>query len=232
MLRNSRIAFVILLGQVGISMLLCVAFIELNGICENAGSYVEQANCTTGFSQFYYSSGLSTAIDLISESPLELDELEHEAEEEVQELSDESFTDALNRFCYQFRDDVVRATLFICVGAFLAVLAQMILMVYQSKYNMVWWYEEEVEARRIADEQAAKEVGKDEEKKVNKNLGNHREGELGEDFTQPCSSGTQQQRGRQSAGSLQSALELKIIAQPSDALGVDRNIEGYPLPKD
>mmetsp|Transcript_20120 Transcript_20120/g.37820 ORF Transcript_20120/g.37820 Transcript_20120/m.37820 type:complete len:322 (-) Transcript_20120:278-1243(-) len=214
-------AFVLLLGQVGVSMLLCIAFLELNGICDKAVAFVERTNCTTGFSEFYYSSGLATAIELISEIPLELDDLEHEAEEEAQELADDPFTEALNKFCFQFGDDVVRATLFICAGAFVAVLAQMILLVYQSKYNMVWWYEEEEEGARRAlnkrGEGGAREEG-DEEKKVDLHPA---AGELGDDVTTQPSSGAgaqqQQHHGgeRQSVGSLAS-VDLKVIARQVD----------------
>ena len=73
---SSRPAYILLLGQVAVSMLLCVAFLEISYVCKDALDYIQHSTgCTRNqsFEAYYSTSGIRAAIELVSDSPMELD---------------------------------------------------------------------------------------------------------------------------------------------------------------
>lgn len=134
---------ILLLGEISFGLLCAIAFFGLKKTCDAAVEHTKNLNLEESFSDFYKSSGLSTMIDFVSQKPINL----KIAEDVAKSASDitataDDFIDALEKFCDQFGENIIRATLLICVGAFLATIAQVIMLIYQSKYYMIWWYEE------------------------------------------------------------------------------------------
>jgi len=157
------LTLVLLLGQISFGLLCAIAFFGLQSICSAAVDKVKDVNLTESFSDFYQTSGMQTMIQFVSEKPLNLKiatEVESTAIDATATADD--FITALEKFCDQFGDDIVRATLLICIGAFIATIAQVIMLVYQSKYYMIWWYEEEVHKHKKTDSEENKVEGLEE----------------------------------------------------------------------
>jgi len=153
------ITLVLLLGQISFGLLCAIAFFGLQNICDAAVDRVKDVNLTESFSDFYQTSGLQTMIQFVSDKPLNLKIAQDvEASAKGATATADSFISALEKFCDQFGDDIVRATLLICVGAFIATIAQVTMLVYQSKYYMIWWYEEEIHKHKKNDDAEERKV--------------------------------------------------------------------------
>jgi len=152
------IGFVIILLQIVASMTLCLVFVAILTTCPEATKFVSSnidlANRTAQeIRNYYQTSGVKVGIDYISQPPISLD-----IATEVERILDETganaadFQEALDEFCEHFDGKLLEGSLLIAIGAFVAIIAQVIVMVYQSKYLTMWYYEVHLHSRAKARE--------------------------------------------------------------------------------
>mmetsp|Transcript_6466 Transcript_6466/g.8915 ORF Transcript_6466/g.8915 Transcript_6466/m.8915 type:complete len:305 (-) Transcript_6466:173-1087(-) len=184
--------FVLLLAQLAAGCLLTFIFFAIGETCDAAvDSFIAKPADNETLSTWYQRSGIKTMIKFVSEPPIklklagEVDQLATKATE-----SADAFLDALEQFCDFFTEDITEACSLVTIGAFAAVCAQVVIMVYQSKYYAIHFLEKDY-AKAVRDTirdfkkmyRAEIELKEEEEQKVEKQL-NAQEEQKKQDDTQ------------------------------------------------
>jgi len=141
------IVFILLLAQFAAGFLMAFIFFAIGLTCNKAiDKLLDAPIVNETFSAYYNRSGISTMIQSISDPPINLriaGSLNEVAEDVA--VTTDSFLDAMEKFCDFFSDDITNACLLITIGAFAAICAQVVILVYQSKYYIIWYYDQHYE---------------------------------------------------------------------------------------